>query len=44
MLLIGVLLLFGWRLHKREPFFKRTREVADPELLTRPPAIAGGTE
>jgi amino acid transporter len=45
MLLIGVILLFGWRLHKREPFFKRRREVADPELLDKAqPTIAGGAE
>lgn len=43
MLLIGVVLLFAWRLYKREPFFKRRREVADPHLLESP-AIAGGSE
>jgi amino acid transporter len=37
MLLLGVVLLFGWRLHRREPFFKRRREVADPALLTPAP-------
>ena len=36
MLLLGVVLLFAWRLYKREPFFKRKREVADPELLEAP--------
>jgi len=36
MLLLGVVLLFGWRLYKREPFFKRSREVADPQLLEEP--------
>ena len=40
MLLIGVVLLFAWRLYKREPFFKRRREVADPALLESPP-VAG---
>jgi amino acid transporter len=44
MLAIGVLLLFGWRLYKREPFFKRRREVADPELLSPQPKIAGGSK
>ena len=46
MLLLGVVLLFGWRLYKREPFFKRKREVADPTLLDKidKPAIAGGSK
>jgi amino acid transporter len=45
MLLVGVVFLFGWRLYKREPFFKRRREVADPELLAKAqPTIAGGSE
>ncbi|MGA7396018.1 MAG: APC family permease [Solirubrobacterales bacterium] len=32
-LLLGVLLLVGWRHHQKEPFFKRQREIADPHLL-----------
>ncbi|MGK2954247.1 MAG: APC family permease [Solirubrobacterales bacterium] len=32
-LLLGVVLLFAWRHHQKEPFFKRRREVADPHLL-----------
>jgi amino acid transporter len=50
MLLIGVVLLFAWRLYKREPFFKRRREVADPRVLTEhvssapQPAPAGGSK
>jgi amino acid transporter len=32
-LLLGVVLLFVWRHHQKEPFFKRRRETADPELL-----------
>jgi len=32
-LLLGVVLLFAWRFHQKEPFFKRRREVADPHLL-----------
>ena len=32
-LLLGVILLFAWRFHQKEPFFKRRREVADPHLL-----------
>jgi amino acid transporter len=44
MLAIGVICLFAWRLYKREPFFKRRREVADPELLSEQPAVAGGAE
>jgi len=44
MLLIGVIVLVGWRLYKREPFFKRKPEVADPELLKKAPAIAGGAK
>jgi amino acid transporter len=45
-LLLGVVLLFAWRIYKREPFFKRRREVADPSLLTAEPApaMAGGSE
>jgi amino acid transporter len=43
MLLLGFILLFAWRLYKREPFFKRGREVADPNLLDEP-AVAGGAE
>ena len=42
MLAIGVILLFAWRLHKREPFFRRKLEVADPSLLEDSPAVAGG--
>jgi amino acid transporter len=45
MLLVGVVFLFGWRFYKREPFFKRRREVADPELLAKAqPKIAGGSK
>jgi amino acid transporter len=44
MLLIGVILLFAWRLYKHEPFFKRRREVADPEVLEPAPTVAGGAE
>ena len=33
-LLLGVILLFAWRIHQEEPFFKRRRETADPDLLT----------
>ena len=44
MLLIGVVLLFAWRLYKREPFFKRRREVVDPKVLEESPAVAGGAE
>ncbi len=44
MLLVGVILLFVWRLYKREPFFKRRREVVDPKVLEEAPAIAGGAE
>ena len=45
MLLVGVVLLFAWRLYKHEPFFKRRPEVADPRLLEREPAPgAGGAE
>lgn len=42
--LLGVILPFGWRLRKREPFFKLRPEVADPELLApKPaPAVSGG--
>ena len=43
MLLVGVLLLFAWRLYKREPFFKRRPEVVDPRML-EVPAIAGGSK
>jgi amino acid transporter len=45
-LLLGVVLLFAWRLYHREPFFKRRREVADPTLLDKldEPAIAGGSK
>ncbi|MDQ2700791.1 MAG: APC family permease [Actinomycetota bacterium] len=32
-LLLGVVLLFAWRFHQKEPFFKRRRETADPHLL-----------
>lgn len=32
-LLLGLVLLLAWRKHRREPFFKRRREVADPSLL-----------
>ena len=32
-LLLGVILLFAWRHHQKEPFFKRRRETADPHLL-----------
>ena len=44
MLAVGVVLLFAWRLYKREPFFKRRREVADPKLLEESPAVAGGAK
>jgi amino acid transporter len=51
MLLIGVVLLFAWRLYKREPFFKRRPEVADPRVLEEhvasaqpQPAQAGGAK
>jgi amino acid transporter len=46
MLLLGVVLLFAWRLYKREPFFKRRPEVADPAVLEPEPApaMAGGSE
>lgn len=33
-LLLGVILLLLWRWHRKEPFFKRRRELADPDLLT----------
>jgi hypothetical protein len=36
-LLIGVVLLFAWRRHRREPFFLRRREVATPGILDRGP-------
>jgi hypothetical protein len=44
MLLLGVILMLAWRLYRREPFFKRRPEVADPALLEPKPApgIAGG--
>ena len=32
-LLLGVVLLFAWRHHQNEPFFKRRPEIADPHLL-----------
>ncbi|MCB0868905.1 MAG: APC family permease [Solirubrobacterales bacterium] len=32
-LLLGVILLLAWRVHQEEPFFKRRRETADPDLL-----------
>lgn len=32
-LLLGVVLLFIWRRHQKEPFFKRRREIAEPHLL-----------
>ncbi len=32
-LLLGLILLIAWRHYKREPFFKRRRETADPHLL-----------
>jgi phosphatidylserine synthase len=32
-LLLGVVLLFIWRKHRREPFFKRHRETANPAVL-----------
>ena len=44
MLLLGVVFLFVWRIYKREPFFKRRREVADPKVLQAAPAAAGGAE
>jgi amino acid transporter len=44
MLLIGVILLIAWRLYKREPFFKRRPEIADPKILEEAPAIAGGSK
>lgn len=46
---LGTELLFAWRRYKREPFFIRRREVADPALLHQPavepaPTVAGGSE
>jgi len=44
-LLLGAVLLFAWRRHQEEPFFKRHREIADPELLAgkvEPAAALGG--
>ncbi len=32
-LLLGVVLLFAWRHHQNEPFFKRRPETSDPHLL-----------
>jgi amino acid transporter len=32
-LVLGMVLLFAWRRHQREPFFMRRREVARPGLL-----------
>jgi amino acid transporter len=47
MLLLGVILLFAWRTYKREPFFRRRPEVADPRVLEEhvasAPAMAGGS-
>ena len=43
-LLLGVILLFAWRLYKHEPFFKRRPEVADPAVLREAPAVAGGSK
>jgi amino acid transporter len=48
-ILLGFVLLFAWRRHQKEPFFKRHREVADPSVLegraaVPEPAIAGGTK
>lgn len=39
-LAIGVVLLFAWRRHRREPFFMRRREVAPPGLLEEAPGVA----
>ena len=36
MLLLGVVLLFAWRLYKREPFFKRQPRGRRPALLEQP--------
>jgi amino acid transporter len=50
MLLLGVILLFTWRLYKHEPFFKRRTEVADPRVLEEhvasapAPVPAGGAK
>jgi len=35
-LLLGVVLLFAWRRHQREPFFMRRREVAPAGMLEGP--------
>ncbi len=46
-LLLGVILLFAWRVHQEEPFFKRRREIADPDLLkgkAEPAAALAGNE
>jgi amino acid transporter len=46
-LLLGVILLIAWRAHQDEPFFKRRREIADPDLLTgktEPAAALSGSE
>jgi amino acid transporter len=36
-LVLGMVLLFAWRRHRREPFFLRHREVARPGLLEEVP-------
>jgi amino acid transporter len=33
-LVLGAILLYAWRRHRKEPFFGRRQEVADPGLLT----------
>jgi amino acid transporter len=45
-LVLGVVVLFAWRKYKREPFFIRRRETADPSVLEPEPvpAIAGGAD
>ncbi len=46
-LLVGVILLFAWRFHQEEPFFKRRREIADPDLLNgkaEPAAALSGSD
>ena len=46
-LLLGAILLFAWRIHQEEPFFKRRREVADPAILSgkvEPAAALSGVD
>ncbi|MCB0830435.1 MAG: hypothetical protein KDB64_05900, partial [Solirubrobacterales bacterium] len=33
-LLLGAILLFAWRRHQEEPFFRLRRQIADPGLLS----------